>query len=365
MIRLTSINRTFLCLFFFLSLTLNAQVGIGTTAPAFDLDIAGDLNLNKGIASGVALRVNSNEALWFNGNFFSWGYGGNFNYFADRIAIGLGNTNPSNAYSLDALGAININNGNNNAVGLFINGAATIAKNGGRYTWGQGGTENYFSNRIGIGTNPNGAYSLNSSQGINVLNGIGTGNLLSTNGNVSITYDAAAQRYVWGSGGARNHFPDAVGIGAGTVNPTQTLDVGGNVRVRNLTEGTIVADGNGILSTSLYTKALRSQPNNVWNRVLVGYKSCIIQFAGKISGNGGQVLAFIVHYNLETNAFNVMSSSNCTVTNLGATAGNNGRLQVNNGGVLYTLTFVRNGREANINATGVGWIQGTIQTTAF
>lgn len=50
--------------------------------------MAGSLNVNQGISSGVALRVNGSEALWFNGTSFSWGYGGTANYFADDIGIG-------------------------------------------------------------------------------------------------------------------------------------------------------------------------------------------------------------------------------------------------------------------------------------
>ena len=64
-----------------------AQVGIGTTTPTYDLDVAGDLNLNKDIPAGTALRVNGIEALSFNGDYFSWGFGGNYNYFKDNVGI--------------------------------------------------------------------------------------------------------------------------------------------------------------------------------------------------------------------------------------------------------------------------------------
>lgn len=64
------------------------DVGVGTANPGHKVDVAGNLNLNNGIASGQALFVNGKEALWSNGTYFSWGYANSYNYFADPIAIG-------------------------------------------------------------------------------------------------------------------------------------------------------------------------------------------------------------------------------------------------------------------------------------
>ncbi|MEK6543872.1 MAG: tail fiber domain-containing protein [Elusimicrobiota bacterium] len=69
------------------------NLGIGNNAPIYKLDVSGNLNVNKGLTGG-ALFVNNSQALWFDGNYFSWGYDGNANYFADRVGIGI--TNPSN-----------------------------------------------------------------------------------------------------------------------------------------------------------------------------------------------------------------------------------------------------------------------------
>lgn len=70
----------------------NANVGIGTTNPTHKLDVSGTANLNNGIASGVALRCNGAEALWFNGTYFSWGHDASYSYFADPVTIGTAGT---------------------------------------------------------------------------------------------------------------------------------------------------------------------------------------------------------------------------------------------------------------------------------
>ena len=67
---------------------VQGNLGIGTIAPAYKLDVAGPANLNKGLSSGGALYVNGAEALWFNGTYFSWGFGGIWNYFHDGVVIG-------------------------------------------------------------------------------------------------------------------------------------------------------------------------------------------------------------------------------------------------------------------------------------
>ncbi|HNW51356.1 MAG TPA: tail fiber domain-containing protein [Prolixibacteraceae bacterium] len=68
-------------------------LGVGTTYPSFPLDVAGCANLNNA-SSGIALRCNGAEALSYNGTYYSWGYGGSWNYFGDRVFIGASAIDP-------------------------------------------------------------------------------------------------------------------------------------------------------------------------------------------------------------------------------------------------------------------------------
>ncbi|OFX82268.1 MAG: hypothetical protein A2W99_09430 [Bacteroidetes bacterium GWF2_33_16] len=82
--------------------TLSGNVGIGTTSTSYKLDVAGTANFNKNL-TGVALRTNGTETLWFDGTYFSWGYGGTYNYFARAITIADA-TNRSSTYKLYVAG---------------------------------------------------------------------------------------------------------------------------------------------------------------------------------------------------------------------------------------------------------------------
>lgn len=65
----------------------NSFVGIGTTSPTYTLDVAGAVNIIKGL-SGSALFCNDDQAIWYNGTYFSWGYEATYNYFARKVTIG-------------------------------------------------------------------------------------------------------------------------------------------------------------------------------------------------------------------------------------------------------------------------------------
>ena len=101
------------------------NIGIGTINPAYPLDIAGAVNLNNG-KTGVALRVNGAEALWYNGDYFSWGYGGSRNYFADPVGIG---TNPAERLDLSWSGGVNARIGTYNYLGSCFSSATFVLGN--------------------------------------------------------------------------------------------------------------------------------------------------------------------------------------------------------------------------------------------
>ncbi len=72
---------------------MGGDVGIGTISPQYMLDVAGTSNLNKSIATGTALYVNSNPAVGLYATYFDWGATGYFNYFHDNV--GIRTTSPS------------------------------------------------------------------------------------------------------------------------------------------------------------------------------------------------------------------------------------------------------------------------------
>ena len=66
----------------------------GTSSPLIYGDFSsnflrfnGYVDINS--AGDLALQVDGSEALWFDGTYFSWGYGATYNFFNDPVAIGM------------------------------------------------------------------------------------------------------------------------------------------------------------------------------------------------------------------------------------------------------------------------------------
>ena len=64
----------------------DGDVGIGVS-PLQKLDVNGAVNI-RGNASDQLLFCGSAEAIWYNNTYFSWGYGGQYNFFGDNVTIG-------------------------------------------------------------------------------------------------------------------------------------------------------------------------------------------------------------------------------------------------------------------------------------
>ncbi|HPS77766.1 MAG TPA: tail fiber domain-containing protein, partial [Thermoanaerobaculaceae bacterium] len=94
---------------------ISGNLGVGTAYPDYPLEVAGTANLNYN-RTGVALRCNGAEAIWYNGTYFSWGYGGTWNFFGDKVFIGATATDPGSNL-------------------LVVNGAAAKPGGGSWATW--------------------------------------------------------------------------------------------------------------------------------------------------------------------------------------------------------------------------------------
>lgn len=70
-----------------MTIASDGDVGIGLSSPSYKLDVNGSVNI-RGNASDQALFCSNAEAIWYNDTYFSWGYGGQYNYFADEVSIG-------------------------------------------------------------------------------------------------------------------------------------------------------------------------------------------------------------------------------------------------------------------------------------
>jgi hypothetical protein len=258
------------------------KLGIGTASPACPLDVAGAANLNKD-KTGIALTVNGNEALWYDGTYYSWGYGGSANFFADPIGIGLGVTNPAERLDLSWSGGVNARIGRYNYLGSCFSSAALVLGNNVRAR-----TDN--------------------------VNGIVVGNQHETYGYRAITMFMDGIQFYGRTGMVKVGDPlDAAtermritndgNVGIGTTTPTDRLDVAGHVNC----SGSYKVHGHTILATD-YSRSnilvgegaganvpIQPIPNNhaVTNSA-VGYQAL---YANTTGGGNTVVGGFALHDN--------------------------------------------------------------------
>ncbi len=121
----------------------------------------GSLNLNDIFPTGVALKVNGDEALWYNGTYFSWGFGGTANYFADKV--GIGTASPIGLLDVVGSSELGIRVASNSAFGAAIYAINTASVDGnyaiiaenqstdGTGIWSVGLDEGVFAQAVNIG----------------------------------------------------------------------------------------------------------------------------------------------------------------------------------------------------------------------
>ena len=134
--------------------TVNSKVGIGTGAPAYTLDVAGDINLSGDFYQGGSLFVSSlwtdgTDSLYYRSNVEV----GTANLFVDTVTsnVGVGTSTP--AYTLDVHGTANV--GALTATSVSGDGSGLTSLNGTQVTSGTvaaGRIANLNASKITAGT---------------------------------------------------------------------------------------------------------------------------------------------------------------------------------------------------------------------
>lgn len=254
------------------------KLGIGTASPAYPLDVAGAANLNKD-KTGVALIVNGSEALWYNGTYFSWGYGGSANFFADPVGIG---TNPAERLDLSWSGGVNARIGMYDYLGSCFSSATLVLGNNVRAR-----TDNVNGIVVGNQHETYGYRAITMSMdGIQFYGRTGTVK-------VGDPLDAATERMRITNDGK---------VGIGTTSPADKLDVAGHINARE----SYKIDGYTVLATAARSNTfvgegagvnVPTQPipnNHAVTNSAVGYQAL---YGNTTGGHNTVVGGFALHDN--------------------------------------------------------------------
>ena len=79
---------------------------LAATLDGSRIAVRGRIDLQDASVGNLAIQVRGDEALWYDGDHFSWGFDGNWNRIADEVGIGAIMSEP--AFMLDVAGDVNV-----------------------------------------------------------------------------------------------------------------------------------------------------------------------------------------------------------------------------------------------------------------
>ena len=272
-------------------LTVGSNVGIGTDAPAYELDVTGNIHFTGGLYQDGAPFVSSlwtggTDSLYYRSNVEV----GTGNLFVDTTTsnVGIGTTTP--AYSLDVVGDINLS-------GDFYQGGSPFVSS----LWTSSGTDLYYnSGSVGIS---NTAPDHDLSVGSNLYVHDTGSNVLVVDGNVSVSNTITTQRLTLNNvsisttmnlqqvtdvGNVTSNtvqftnpttaFVTTGNVGVGTTEPTESLDIVGNLNLQKVSNTASIK-----LNSNVVTEYTRSKKLIKYPRVALGTNST--SYSGLLGGS--------------------------------------------------------------------------------
>jgi hypothetical protein len=159
-------------------------------------------------------------------------------------------------------------------------------------------------------------------------------------------------------------------VGIGTTDPTRTMDVNGQLRIRNLpvadtADANVLIPGNtsGDITKTTVRKFLHttgilvySSPNNFWSGLDMGTKSAKLTFVGRTAAGGD--FSFEVFWGVNT-GFTVIPNSLVNASSF-STSGSTFSMTVG-GAETITFTFATAAvpDRRNVHTSGSDWVQGS------
>jgi hypothetical protein len=227
--------------------TTTSNVGIGTNAPVYELDVVGNVNFTGDLYQGGAAFVSSlwtdgADSLYYRSNVEV----GTGNLFVDTTTsnVGIGTTTP--AYELDVVGNVNFTGD------LYQGGAPFVSS-----LWTDGADSLYYRSNVEVGTGNLFVDTTTSNVGIGTTT---PAYELDVSGNVHFTgglYQDGAPfvSSLWTSSGTDLYY-NSGSIGISNAAPEHDLSVGSNLYVDDVGSNVLVVDGNVSVSNKITTQRL-------------------------------------------------------------------------------------------------------------